>query len=149
MTTEEIIEILEKSRKETAERIKVLQAFVDGKAIEERRISFDNTEWVDNNNPEWRWDKFDYRIKPDCCIKPEYRPFANAEECIEEMKKHVPFGWVKDKYSFYPIELIGTNFSKGWIKCYGIWFTPEQMLKNATFLDGTPFGIKENFELID
>ena len=36
------------------------------------------------------WNKFDYRIKP------EYRPFANAEECIEEMKKHVPFGWVKD-----------------------------------------------------
>lgn len=30
MTTEEIIETLEKSRKETAERIKVLQAFVDG-----------------------------------------------------------------------------------------------------------------------
>lgn len=81
------------------------------------------------------WNKFDYRIKP------EYRPFANAEECIEEMKKHVPFGWVKDKYSFYPIELIGTNFSKGWIKCYGIWFTPEKMFKDATFLDGTPFGI--------
>lgn len=89
------------------------------------------------------WNKFDYRIKP------EYRPFANAEECIEEMKKHVPFGWVKDKFSFYPIELIGTNFSKGWIKCYGIWMAPEQMLKNATFLDGTPFGIKGNFELID
>ena len=53
------------TREETAERIKVLQAFVDGKAIEERRISFDHTEWVDNNNPEWRWDKFDYRIKPE------------------------------------------------------------------------------------
>lgn len=62
MTTEEIIE---NSRKETAERIKVLQAFVDRKAIEERRISFDHTEWVENNNPEWRWDKFDYRIKPE------------------------------------------------------------------------------------
>lgn len=85
------------------------------------------------------WNKFDYRIKP------EYRPFANAEECIEEMKKHVPFGWVKDYYSFYPIEMIGTNFSKGWIKCYGIWFTPEKMFKDTTFLDGTPFGIRENF----
>lgn len=145
MTTEEIIETLEKSRKETAERIKVLQAFVDGKAIEERRISFDHTEWVDNNNPEWQWDKFDYRIKPES----KYRPFANAQECLEEMQKHVPFSWVKDKYSFYPIELIGTNFSKGWIKCYGIWFTPERMFKDTTFLDGTPFGIKENFELID
>jgi hypothetical protein len=138
MTTEEIIETLEKSRKETAERIKVLQAFVDGKAVEERRISLDHTEWVDNNNPEWRWDKFDYRIKPES----KYRPFANAEECIEEMKKHVPFSWVKDKYSFYPIEMFGANFRKECIKCCGIWFTPEKIFKDATFLDGTPFGVK-------
>lgn len=82
------------------------------------------------------WNKFDYRIKP------EYRPFANAEECIEEMKKHVPFGWVKDKCSFYPIELIGTNFSKVWIKCRGIWFTSGRMFKDVTFLDETPFGVK-------
>ena len=40
MTTEEIIE---KSRKETAEHIKILQAFVDGKAIE------DNC-WEENPN---------------------------------------------------------------------------------------------------
>lgn len=138
MTNVELIETLEKSRKETAERIKVLQAFVDGKAIEERRISFDHTEWVDNNNPEWRWDKFDYRIKPES----KYRPFANTQECIEEMKKHVPFAWVKDKYSIYPIEMIGTNFSKECIKSYGLWITSEQIFKDATFLDGTPFGVK-------
>ena len=35
------------------------------------------------------WNKFDYRIKP------EYRPFANAEECWCEMLKHKPFGWVE------------------------------------------------------
>ena len=85
------------------------------------------------------WNKFDYRIKT------EYRPFANAEECIEEMKKHVPFGWVKDKFSFYPIERVGTNFGKKCIRNYGIWFTLEKMFKDATFLDGTPFGIRENF----
>lgn len=82
------------------------------------------------------WNKFDYRIKP------EYRPFANAEECIEEMKKHVPFGWVKNKYSIYPIERVGTNFGKKCIRNYGIWNTPEQMFKDVTFLDGTPFGVK-------
>lgn len=79
-----------------------------------------------------------YHIKPE----PEYRPFANAQECLEEMKKHIPFGWLKDKYSFYPIEMIGTNFSKGWIKCYGIWITPERMFKDVVFLDGAPFGVK-------
>lgn len=82
------------------------------------------------------WNKFNYRIKP------EYRPFANAEECIEEMKKHVPFGWVKDKYSFCPIEMFGANFSKECIKCCGTWFTPRKLFKDATFLDGTPFGVK-------
>ena len=83
------------------------------------------------------WNKFDY------CIKPEYRPFANAQECLEEIKKHVPFGWVKDKYSFYPIEMICDWFDKECIKCCGTWFTPEKMFKDATFLDGTPFGIIE------
>ena len=80
-----------------------------------------------------------YHIKPE----PKYRPFANAQECLEEMKKHVPFSWVKDKYSFYPIVMIAANFSKECIKCYGTWFTSEQMFKDATFLDGTPFGIVE------
>lgn len=82
-----------------------------------------------------------FHIKPE----PKYRPFANAQECLEEMKKHVPFGWVKDKYSFYPIEMMGASSSKEYIKCRGIWFTPGRMFKDVTFLDGTPFGIRENF----
>ena len=94
--------------------------------------------WWDDNDPTFDIDDFDYRIKPES----KYRPFANAEECIEEMKKHVPFAWVKDKYSIYPIEMIGTNFSKECIKSYGLWITSEKMFKDATFLDGTPFGVK-------
>ena len=142
MTTEEIIE---KSRKETAEHIKVLQAFVDGKTIEERRISFDHTEWVDNNNPEWRWDKFDYRIKPES----KYRPFKNVEECWNEMKKHQPFGWLKDKDSELRniqaltekmstiadgVYLRGINLING-------WHVFEEAVKEYTFADGEPFGI--------
>lgn len=140
MTTEEIIETLEKSRKETAERIKVLQAFVDGKAIEERRISFDYTEWVDNNNPEWRWDKFDYRIKP------EYRPFANAEECWNEMKKHKPFGWIKCKEGYFNIVYVN-NFYVGLADNDGsrILLASKNSYQDNTFADGTPFGISENF----
>lgn len=140
MTTEEIIETLEKSRKETAERIKVLQAFVDGKAIEERRISFDHTEWVDNNNPEWRWDKFDYRIKP------EYRPFANAEECWNEMKKHKPFGWIKCKEGYFNIVYVN-NFYVGLADNDGsrILLASKNSYQDNTFADGTPFGISENF----
>ena len=137
MITEEIIE--------TAERIKVMQAFVDGKAIEERRISFDHTEWVDNNNPEWRWDKFDYRIKP----KSKYRPFRNTQECLSEMLKHQPFGWLKDKDSELRniqaltekmstiadgVYLRGINLING-------WHVFEEAVKEYTFADGEPFGI--------
>lgn len=126
----------------TIEQVKVLlpiiQAFAEGKKIQSRCITGETSLWWDDNNPTFEDDNFEYRIKPE----PKYRAFTNAQECIEEMKKHAPFGWLKDKYSFYPIERIGTNFSKGEIKCYGIWNTPEQMFKDATFLDGTPFGVK-------
>lgn len=126
------------TRNEVKELLPIMQAFAEGKTIEERIIGNDN--WIETDEIYGgRNNDYDYRIKPES----KYRPFANAQECIEEMKKHVPFSWVKDKYSFYPIEMIGTNFSKGWIKCYGIWFTPEQMFNKVTFLDGTPFGILE------
>ena len=118
-----------------------MQAFAEGKTIEERIIGNDN--WIEtdeiyggrNNDYDYR---VNYRVKP----TPKYRPFANAQECLEEMKKHQPFGWVKDKYSFCPIEMIAANFSKECIKCYETWFTPERMFKDSTFLDGTPFGVK-------
>ena len=129
MTTEEIIE--------TAERIKVMQAFVDGKAIEERRISFDHTEWVDNNNPEWRWDKFDYRIKPES----KYRPFKDAEECWKEMQKHQPFGWLSNGELLFNIISIGAGITiHNCISNCGYSFKSAVSL---TFADGTPFGILE------
>ena len=130
------------TRNEVKELLPIMQAFAEGKTIEERIIGNDN--WIEtdeiyggrNNDYDYR---VNYRVKP----TPKYRPFANAQECLEEMKKHQPFGWVKDKYSFCPIEMIAANFSKECIKCYETWFTPEEMFKDATFLDGTPFGIVE------
>lgn len=112
-----------------------MQAYVEGKQIQYK----DDEVWIDIENPDWDWHNWEYRIKPE----PKYRPFANAQECLEEMKKHQPFGWVKDKYSFCPIEMICDSFSKECIKCYGTWFTPEKIFKDSTFLDGTPFGILE------
>ena len=127
------------TREEARNLLPIIQEYSEGKTIQSKCIIDEAPFWWDDDDPTFNVDDFDYRIKPE----PKYRPFANAQECLEEMKKHVPFSWVKDKYSFYPIEMIGTNFSKGWIKCYGIWFTPEKMFKDATFLDGTPFGIIE------
>lgn len=127
------------TREEAKKLLPFIQAFSEGKTIQSRCITSETSLWWDVNNPTFKADGFDYRIKPE----PKYRPFANAQECLEEMKKHQPFGWVKDKYSFYPIEMICDSFSKDCIKCCGTWFTPYKMFKDATFLDGTPFGIIE------
>lgn len=127
------------TREEVNKLLPIIQAFSEGKTIQSKDIKDDIPLWWNDNNPTFDVNNFDYRIKPE----PKYRPFANAQECLEEMKKHQPFGWVKDKYSFYPIERVGTNFGKKCIRNYGIWNTLEQMFKDATFLDGTPFGIIE------
>lgn len=131
------------TREEAKKLLPFIQAFSEGKQIQ--WLKPDSDEWIDvvgGDNVDFEdLTEFNvaYRIKPD----PKYRPFKNAQECIEEMQKHQPFGWVKDKYSFYPIEMIFDWFDKECIKCCGTWFTPEKMFKDVTFLDGTPFGIVE------
>lgn len=131
------------TREEAKKLLPIIRAFSEGKKIQ--WLKHDSDEWIDvvgGDNVDFEGlTEFDvaYRIKPE----PKYRPFANAQECLEEMQKHQPFGWMKDKYSFYPIEMIFDWFDKECIKCCGTWFTPEKMFKDATFLDGTPFGIVE------
>ena len=127
------------TREEAKKLLPIIQAFSEGKTIQSRCIIDEIPLWWDDDDPTFNVVDFDYRIKPE----PKYRPFANAQECLEEMKKHQPFGWVKDKYSFYPIEMICDWFDNQCIKCRGAWFTPEEMFKDATFADGTPFGIIE------
>lgn len=114
-------------RKETAERIKIMQAFVDGKQIE---FKDSMGRWCEAKNPLWNWDSEEkYRIKPES----KYRPFKDAEECWQEMLKHQPFGWVKykeeNKYTTYCNIDGNCNF--------------ELDFEDYTFADGTPFGIKE------
>ena len=124
------------TREQAKELLPIIQAFAEGKTIQFFSLE---KKWVDREYPNFDDDPSNYRIKQE----PKYRTFANAKECLEEMKKHQPFGWVKDKYSFCPIEMIAANFSKECIKCYETWFTPERMFKDSTFLDGTPFGVLE------
>ena len=127
------------TREEAKKLLPFIQAFSEGKTIQSKCITDEMPLWWNDNNPTFDVDTFNYRIKPES----KYRPFANAEECLEEMKKHVPFSWVKDKYSFYPIERVDINIGKKCIRNYGIWMTPEQVFNKATFLDGTSFGIVE------
>lgn len=127
------------NRKETAKRIKIMQAFVDGKQIEFKDCMGC---WREAKNPSWDWNSGErYRIKPEL----KYRPFKDAEECWQEMQKHQPFGWLKDKEDGHytlitainktEVDQIALNGNTGWLFC--------SISKFYTFADGTPFGIKE------
>lgn len=79
------------TREDAKVLLPIIQAYAEGKEIE----IFDKTTkmWKTAMLPHFDCDSNIYRIKPGV----KYRPFANAEECWEEMKKHQPFGWVVSK----------------------------------------------------
>ena len=127
----------------------IIQAFSEGKQIQ--WLKPDSDEWIDvvgGDNVDFEdLTEFNvaYRIKPE----PKYRPFKNVEECWNEMKKHQPFGWLKDKDSELRniqaltekmstiadgVYLRGINLING-------WHVFEEAVKEYTFADGEPFGI--------
>ena len=125
------------TREEVKEMLPVLQAFAEGKTIESRCIKGDKSLWYDDEDPSFDND-FEYRIKPD----PKYRPFANAEECWQEMQKHKPFGWVKwndVRYNIYVVSSTSVCLING--NCENMDFA--YAYQKLTFSDGTPFGVKE------
>ena len=126
------------NRKEAAELLPIIQAFAEGRDIEYRTKGF-NENWKKVTQiPELSFKSFEYRIKPE----PKFRPFKNAEECWNEMQKHQPFGWLKDKSSN---KLIIENVdSRGCVEVYnGGACSFNEVFEYFTFADGLPFGIKE------
>lgn len=115
------------NREQAKELLPIIQAFVKGKTIEFRERGC--TLWTESISPIFNFAIFEYRIKPE----PKYRPFRNAEECWQEMLKHQPFGWFKNKKGDSYINR--SNVCN--INAFKIDF------KEITFVDGTPFGIKE------
>ena len=127
-----------KNKEEVKSVMNIIQAFANGKTIQ--AIDPYEDEWVDQAVLNFKA-LFDgqYRIKPD----PKYRPFKDAEECWNEMLKHQPFGWVKDKkdghHTFITTvdnnDEMSLSGNSGW-SFLGI-------MNNYTFADCTPFGMKE------
>lgn len=66
--------------------------------------------------------------------EPAYRPFKNKEECWQEMLKHKPFGWLKQKEDGLLTSLTEISDNK--------YF--DSLNEKFTFADGEPFGIKED-----
>ena len=113
------------TRGEAKELLPVIQAFAEGKKIEYHDDNDD--EWIETSTPVWQVG-VKYRIK----TEPKYRPFETKEECWNEMLKHQPFGWIKDKVGQYRHVMSVRDESD-----FAMWFA------NYTFIDGIPFGILE------
>ena len=125
------------TREEAKELLPIIQAFVDGKQIQDTLEGL--TDWCDTDeiNLEYEGQKIKH------CIKPEskYRPFKTKEECWNEIMKHQPLGWIRESNTkiLYNISMIDD--------CY--LSTQDQSnhlvdtLNIYEFIDGTPFGIKE------
>ena len=114
------------TKEEAKNMLPIIQAYAEGKEIE----IFDKTTkmWKTAMLPHFDCDSKNYRIKP----RVKYRPFANAEECWQEMQKHQPFGWMIP---------IGIN-QKINLTVIGNGCDLEALFKKFTFADGTPFGVK-------
>ncbi len=127
------------TREEARKAAEVMLAYADGKEIEQ---AWDG-QWVKNKKPKFNWGFDNYRIKS----QPTYRPFKDAEECWNEMQKHQPFGWLKDKefegqpmYFYFVLKLVDdTFFITG-----GDKYNWAEGFYNCTFADGEPFGVKED-----
>lgn len=125
-------------RNQAKQLLPIIQAYAEGKTIQSRYIKGDTSLWYDNENPSFNDDDIEYRIKPEL----KHRPFANAEECWAEMLKHQPFGWVKDKDAqrFLVCKALGEL-----LFFIGIEDKPynyNEVLRDYTFADGVPFGVK-------
>lgn len=128
------------TREEAKQFYPILQAYAEGKAIECRTKPGTISANIPNEWTEMKeigfWNDVEYSIKPD----PKYRPFTNAKECWQEMLKHQPFAWVKEKHSDRYSLITEVNGLSIKVK-EGCLFTDG--VKYYTFADGTPFGIKE------
>ena len=133
------------TREEAKRRAELYSAVANGKTIQ---VLISSGEWKDVKINELTCisENISFRIKPE----PKYRPFKNKEECWSEMLKHQPFGWViggKDHENFYHIEYIYScnpyNYHRVKLSQNDMSFNYEHLFRDFTFIDGSPFGIKD------
>ena len=121
------------TREKAKHLAEVLNAYAEGKPIE---VLLDG-EWGEVDLNEYSFDEREsYRIKKE----PTYRPFRSAQECLDEMPKHQPVGWLHWNKVFTHITEIrpmGIEINKEF------YLFGELLHRKGTFADGQPFGIKE------
>ena len=112
------------TRDDAEKLLPIIKAYSESKEIQ----FFNDKEWVDREILSFDAETYRYRIKS----KTKYRPFKNAEECLEEIQKHQPIGWIKnDKGAYFILTFIDNKTDL------------EYQFYTYKFVDGEPFGIKE------
>ena len=143
------------SNKDTTEKkIEVMIAYVRGETVQARHRDLGDIAFSDlgDTAPSWNWDEIEYRIKP----KAEYRPYKGWEEMKSDFAKRVgcspevqdplliPIIWVKEISGNHYIRLINGFDGGGFvIVAGGKWITFSVLLRDYTYLDGSPCGIEE------
>jgi hypothetical protein len=51
--------------KTTEQQIAIMQAFIDGKAVQYRKRGVGSDAWYAIEKPKWDWDHCEYRVKPE------------------------------------------------------------------------------------
>ena len=122
------------TRQEAKELWPIIRAYSEGKEIE----YLTGGEWVKLKDPAFTYSTDVYRVEPEL----KYRPFKNAEECFEEMKKHEPVGWtISNPRNYFSVIHIAEN---GFTLCNDLFQTYSEAFRvGLRFIDGTPFGIEE------
>ena len=133
-------------RNQAKEFYPIMQAFAEGKVIECRTKPslVEGTDvpndWTEMKEIEF-WNNTEYRIKPEI----KFRPFKNAEECLAEMLKHQPFGWLispNGEANSLIIFIDNEGLVIGDRNNGVIGFVTATDLFKIKFADGTPFGVK-------
>ena len=139
------------NRQQVKELLPIIQAYAEGKQIEIKTKEGKSWSTLEEDDIQYLdFKKCDFRIKPE----PKYRPFRTVQECLSEMQKHQPFGWLKDKNKdseLRNIQALTEEMSTMTDRVYlrGIrlidgWHIFKEVIEEYTFADGTPFGIKED-----
>lgn len=121
----------------------ILQALAEGKTIQ---FAVNGDNWIDiDGNEEGLFLETlmatpqRYRIKPEF----KYRPFKGIEECLKEMQKHQPFGWIESGGYWYNIistGVMGVKIIDTRDAVTTLYF--GNLLRHYHFADGTTFGVK-------
>ena len=132
------------TREEAKVLLPIIQAFAEGKVIECRikpsalsKSRQDMNEWTEMKEIEF-WNNTEYRVKSE----PKYRPFKNAEECWQEIRKHDTFIKYKVIESSKDVYLIIQRIKTDGIETDVERLDFETAFEWFTFADGTPFGVK-------